>query len=43
MTCSTKQPEIFFDQINSYMAQYCGSHVTVAEVDFDLPFNSIEG
>ena len=43
MTCSTKLPDIFFDQLNSYMTQYCGPHVTVAEVDFDLPFKSIEG
>ena len=43
MACSTKLPDMFFHGLNSYLFERFGNHVTVAEVDFDLPFKNIEG
>ncbi|ABP81077.1 hypothetical protein [Stutzerimonas stutzeri] len=43
MTSSTKLPGAFFDRLADFMEKHCGAHVQVLDVDFELPFGTIEG
>ena len=43
MTSSSKLPGVFFDHLAGHMEKHCGAHVEVIDVDFELPFDEIEG
>ena len=43
MTASTKLSGFFFDYLAELMEIHCGTHVEVLDVDFELPFEKIEG